>query len=163
MLPYEFAKLRVSADKEAACHAVFDEAHAKWMLEGREAINDSQLTVLCVETYFGEVCNGGLEQNLWNESGRIASLGPDALRRVGLPLYAEILTEALARCKNVPQGDRFGIMEDYFEPPESEDDDGPLRDLELRFFELYHANEAEFRGKLFQFILDNETAFVAIN
>jgi len=163
MLPYDFAKIRNCADKERACHAVFDEAHTKWTFEGRDAINESQLTVMCVETYFGEVCNGGLDQYLFNESGRNASFGPEALRRVGLPKYAEILEEALARCTNTPAKNDLGIMEDFFEPPGSDDgddDDGPLGDLDNRFFELYFANKSEFRENLFRYILDNEADFV---
>jgi hypothetical protein len=165
MLPYDFAKIRDGTDKEAACHAVFDEAHTKWTFEGRDAINESQFTVMCVETYFGEVCNGGLVQYLFNESGRSASFGPEALRRIGLPKYAEILEDALARCTNAPEENEFGVMEDFFEPPESDDDDdddGPLGDLDERFFELYFANKTEFRDKLFQYILDNEDDFVSV-
>ena len=165
MLPYDFAKIRISTNKEAACHAVFDEAHIKWIFAGRNAINDSQLTVLCVETFFGEVCNGGLDQYLGNESGRNASFGSEALRRVGLPKYAEILEDALTRCTNTPLENEFGIMEDFFEPSESDgngDDDGPLGDLDNRFAELYFANKTEFRDKLFQFILDNEDDFVSV-
>jgi hypothetical protein len=166
MLPYDFFKIRDCGDKEAACHAVFDEAHSKWTVEGRGAINESQLTVMCVETFFGEVCNGGLDQYLFNESGRNASFGPAALRRVGLPNYAEILEEALARCTNTPEENEFGIMEDFFEPTESDDsdddDDDPLGDLDDRYFELYFANKTEFRDKLFQYIVDNEDDFVAV-
>lgn len=160
MLPQEFAKIRNATNKEAACHAVFDEAHNKWTYEGRGAINESQLAVMCVETFFGEVCNGGLEQYLFNESGRTAGFGPEALRRVGLTPYAEILDEALARCVNLPKENEFGVMEDFFEPPELEDDSSVLNDLDNRFFELYLADKADFRNKLFQYILDNETDFV---
>ena len=163
MLPYDFAKIRECPDKEAACHAVFDEAHTKWTFEGRNAINESQLTVMCVETYFGEVCNGGLDQYLFNESGRNASFGPEALRRVHLPKYAAILEEALNRCTNTPEENEFGIMEDFFEPPDSDDDDdGPLGDLDQRFFKLYFANKTEFRDKLFQYIVDNEPDFLSV-
>jgi Domain of unknown function (DUF4375) len=164
MLPYDFAKLRDCPDKEAACHAVFYEAHNKWSFEGRREINESQLTVLCVETFFGEVCNGGLDQYLWNSSGRIASFGPDALRRVGLPDYSGILEEALRRCANSLKENEFGEREDFFEPPawDDDDDDGPLEDLDDRFFDLYNANKTEFREKLFRFIMDNEPDFVSV-
>jgi hypothetical protein len=163
MLPYDFAKIRECPDKEAACHAVVDEAHTKWTFEGRDAINESQLTVICVETFFGEVCNGGLSQYLFNESGRIASFGPEALRRVGLPQYAAILGDALQLCANAPEENEFGILEDYFEPPESDDDsDGPLDDLDHRFFELYSADKSEFRDKLFRYIVEHETDFVSV-
>jgi hypothetical protein len=162
MLPYDFAKIRGCTDQEAACRAVFEEAHTKWSFAGRDAINKSQLTVMCVETYFGEVCNGGLDQYLFNESGRNASFGPESLRRVSLPRYAEILEEALARCTNAPERNEFGITEDFFEPPESADDDAPLGDLDDRFFKLYFENETEFRDKLYKYILGNEGDFVSI-
>ena len=80
MLPYDFARLQDTPDQEALCHAVFDEANTKWQFEGRHAINAEQVTVICVETFFGEVLNGGFDQYLWNSSGRLASFGPAALR-----------------------------------------------------------------------------------
>jgi hypothetical protein len=162
MLPYDFANHMNSSNKEVACHAVFDEIHTKWTFEGRDALNEAQLTVLCVETFFGEVCNGGFEQYLFNEAGRNASLGPAALRRVGLPDYAELLEQVLARCVNKPEKNDFGISEDFFESPEFDEDkeNEPLEDLEERFFEIYSANKAEFREKLFDYIVTNETAFV---
>src|SRR5262245_27439751 len=121
MLPFDFAKLRDCEDMERVCHAVFNEAHDKWSEEGRESINTSQLTVLCVETFFGEVCNGGLPQFLSNESGRNASFAPNALRRVGLAAYAVILEEALKRCMNSPEENEFGELEDFFGPPDDDD------------------------------------------
>lgn len=163
MLPHDFAKIRGCTDQEAACRAVFEEAHTKWSFEGRAAINRSQLTVMCVETFFGEVCNGGLDQYLCNESGRNASFGPEALRSVSLPRYAKILEEALARCTNAPEQNEFGITEDFFEPPESTGNDAPLSDLDDRFFKLYFENETAFRDKLFKYILRNEADFVSIS
>jgi hypothetical protein len=164
MLSYDFARLRDTPDKEALCHAVFDEAHSKWTLDGLTALNLEQITVICVETFFGEVLNGGLEQFLSNESGRLASHGPAALRRVGLPEYGDILEQVLARCTNTPAVNDHGIQEDFFESPEHDDDDAadPLQDLDDRFFEFYFANKLEFREKLFEYIVANEAAFVAV-
>jgi hypothetical protein len=163
MLPYEFAELRTRADEQAACHAIFDEAHTSWSYTGRGSINSSQLTVMCVETFFGEVLNGGIEQYLTNESGRNASFGPDALRRVGLSAYAAILDEALKSCINTPEENDFGDVEDFYEPPPACDDDAddPFGDFDHRIYELYNANPAKFREKLFQFIMENEDDFVS--
>lgn len=166
MLPYDFARLRDTPDKEALCHAVFDETHTKWTFAGLAALNAEQMTVMCVETFFGEVLNGGLEQYLSNESGRLASHGPAALRRVGLPEYGDILEQVLARCTNKPAVNDHGIPEDFFEVPEHDDDvddtADPLQDLDDRFFEFYFANKLEYREKLFEYIVANEAAFVAV-
>jgi len=98
MSPYEFNQIISNADTEAATHEVFDQAYMKWITHGSEVLTEGEITVYCVETTFGEVCNGGLDQYLTNESGAFAEQCPDALVRVGLPRYAEIVKELLSRC-----------------------------------------------------------------
>jgi hypothetical protein len=62
----EFAALSVESDREGACHAVFDKAHWKWTIHGIEQLTVGERTVIAVETFFGECCNGGLYQYLTN-------------------------------------------------------------------------------------------------
>src|SRR5688572_29242303 len=65
----DFIALGSEPDLERACHVVFDKAHWKWTVMGREALSLGEVTVIAVETFFGETCNGGLTQYLGNESG----------------------------------------------------------------------------------------------
>jgi hypothetical protein len=145
---------------EAACHPVFDEATKRLAVAGRGALTEGQITVVCVETFFGEVCNGGLQQYLINQSPT-ASACANALRRVGLAAYAEIIEQTLQICTNRPALNEFGELEDDFWLPDFEtDDDFPLKELDTRFFEFYFAEEDEFRRHLFQYVIDHESEFV---
>lgn len=162
MTPYDFSRLMSSEDSEAICHGVFDQAHDKWTQDGRAALTEGELTVLCVEAFFGETLNGGLEQYLFNESGLLAQFGCASLRRVELDKYAVILNKTLARCTTTTEED-----EDYadkivtrHEPPETDDEDGPFSDLEEEFFALYFADKEEFRRHLESYIRNNEDQFV---
>jgi hypothetical protein len=96
MNPYEFSKLCASTDKEAPIGVLFDEAHDIWDEEGRDALTEGQITVLAVETFFGEILNGGFYQYFFNQSGGLAAFAPAALRRVGLGSYAPVLETFLA-------------------------------------------------------------------
>jgi hypothetical protein len=141
---------------------MFQRAHDCWMESGRRSLSEGQVTVLCAETFFGETCNGGIEQYLFNESGRIASDCAESLRRVGLPKYAAIVEEAIGRCVNEPEENDHGESEDYFDCPDdgSDNDDSPLEDLNERFFAMYFEDKQEFREKLYRYIVDHPQQFV---
>jgi hypothetical protein len=163
MTPYDFNLLCSNKDTEAACHAVFDQAHDKWTEHGRASLTEGEITVLCVETFFGETCNGGLFQYLWNESGMLAQYASAALRRVGLEKYAAIADQTLARCVVTTEEDEDHpdkIITRHELPGEVNDDDEPFADLEGMFFALYFADKQEFRRKMLAYILSNESQFV---
>jgi hypothetical protein len=160
MTPETFKRLRDTQDEELLSHVVCAEADDAFFSKGLRAVKASQLTVLCVETFFGEVCNGGLMQFIDNQS-RIARFAPEALDTVGLLTYSPLLREALGRCTNSPEENDFGELQDVWECPDSEHHDGPFHDLDERFFELYFAEKAEFRHKLFAYLISHEAEFVA--
>jgi hypothetical protein len=58
--PVDFANLRLDSNLERVCHVVVDEANHLRLETGIEALSVGQLTAICVEKFFGEVCNGGL-------------------------------------------------------------------------------------------------------
>src|SRR5262245_11019714 len=60
----EFAALAIDLDQERTCHVVFDKAHWKWTVHGLEQLTIGERTVIAVETFFGECCNGGFLQYL---------------------------------------------------------------------------------------------------
>src|SRR5262245_33922783 len=95
MTTAEFSKIKAASDKEAACHYIFNEASDIWPLGQPDTLTEGQITVICVETFFGEACNGGIVQYFDNIAGEWAFRGVDSLQRAGLPAYADILKRAL--------------------------------------------------------------------
>ena len=154
--------VRRNGDREAAVHTVTSDASRKWREHGKASLTEGQITVLCVEWFFGEVCNGGIDQYLFNQSGRMASEGPGALERVQLHEYANILRSALSRCDNHPDNSEndFGEREDYYSPDPELLGVHALDDLDRAFFTLYHSNQREFRDRLYEYILAHEEDFV---
>ena len=164
MTPFDFSQICNGSDIEAATHRVFDQAYVKWINEGPEALTIGELTVYCVETTFGEVCNGGIGQYLDNESGQLAKYCPPALQRVGLIYYARLMHEAIQRCQcAIVEGamyDNNAPRSPWIEwTPVTGNEDDLFDDLEKRFFELYFADKEEFRRKLFQYITEHESEF----
>ena len=158
---YDFQEVRDATDIESATHAIFDEAHEKWSDEGRESLSAGQLTVLAVETYFGEVLNGGFWQYFSNESGGLANVAATARREVGLGEYATVLESFLAL---FPQGYVLEDADDRAEQLDAIDeqhDEDFIEQLEEPFWELYQKNKDEFRQKLFSYIVANETEFLS--
>lgn len=165
MTPYDFAQVRASKGIEAATHRVFDEVYAKWITNGTSSLTVGELTAYCVETVFGEICNGGIAQYFDNESGQLAVHAPDALQRAGLPQYAAILAAALSKCEQIDVSDDLDSNDPrspFIEwnlrsgTPES-----AIEDLESQFFSLYFADKTEFRRKLFEYIVNHEEEFVS--
>jgi hypothetical protein len=157
MSPFDFSKLTSDTNLERVCHRVCDEAHSILDDRGAGALTTGQLTAICVETFFGEVCNGGIDQYLDNPSGQTAEFGPDSLRRVGLPHYADILEMALSRCERLED-----MIDDWDGQPYrwiGWNRADSLEDLDKRFFALYFADRLEFRRKLHCYIVSNELEF----
>jgi len=157
--PAEFEKVRTAADVEAACHFIFDKAHWKWTEHGDAALTTGERTVIAVETFFGETCNGGLLQFLLNESGAFARDLPGSLMRVGLTGYVPLALE-LNRLFPAPvshdpneRGDQVDALDDG---------DDVLAALSDRFFGLYNQQDAKgFRGRLIEYIRANPGEFVS--
>src|SRR5687768_678163 len=92
---YDFAQLCTSTNKEEAIGVLFDEAQERWDESGLDSLTEGQITLLAVELFFGEVLNGGFYQYFSNQSGSLTVVAPNALRRVRLDPYAEILEDFL--------------------------------------------------------------------
>jgi hypothetical protein len=160
MNPDDFQQVRDATDLERATHAVFDEAYGVWTGEGRESLTEGQLTVLAVETYFGEVLNGGFFQYFFNQSGALANLAPAALRRVGLNEYAIVLESFLVLFPNATVSEEATSRHQQISRLDEEHGEQFLEQLEQRFWDTYQ-NEDEFRQKLFNYIVANEAEFVS--
>ncbi len=161
MTASEFARVRNATNKEAACHWVCDRADDILNSSSPDSISKSLLSVVCVETFFGEVCNGGFVQWLDNNHGRIAHRCPAALRRVGLPQYAELAAQALRVHHPGPMPESIAAWEPALERIRDVHDSDDYASLETTFFEHYHANREEFRNRLFDYIVTHESEFMS--
>jgi hypothetical protein len=160
MNSYDFQQVRNATDLERATHAVFDEAYDAWTDEGRELLTEGQLTVLAVETYFGEVLNGGFWQYFSNQSGALANFAPAALRRVGLNKYADVLDSFLVLFPKGTVSEDATTRHEQITGLDEQYGEEYLEQLERPFWDLYD-NADEFRQKLFDYIVANEAEFVS--
>ncbi len=149
----------------AVCESVFEEAHTKWSHEGPSALTVGERTVICVMTFFGEMCNGGLETYLGNESGLLAEYGVESLRLIGLDRYADLLEKVFPHCVKTSEGAHGDEMATRYEIPEDESECDVLQKLEKKFFQLYtkkafSERRAEYERPLASYIRNNEDQFV---
>lgn len=150
--------IRQARSPEAACHLFFDATEDAFYCGNPDDITGWIRDVLCVETYFGAMCDGGVFTWFeWNH-GRLAHLVPDALRAVGLPEFAPGAEKALA--VHFPPPYPATIQEwceaiEHIRDAQLEDDfDESVYDAaEKEFFALYHADNAHFRTKLHAYVL----------
>lgn len=173
--------IRTSPDLEAVCSFLFDRIHSKWTFLGESYLSVGERTVLAVETFFGETCNGGINQYLVNEGGEFAQELPEALARCGLAEYARIATdlrnlfngeiprEASARWSRVSGIESRTLRRlSNGQPPDpeagsTEIPDSLLKELDDRFFELYlPGNGDDFRLRLTTYIRENLSEFTKV-
>jgi hypothetical protein len=167
MTPGEFDRLAENPDLEVLCLAVHDETGDMEAEVGSDALTRPQLTVYCVEVFFGLTCNGGFE-SLFNGAYRwTVPHAVEALRRVGLDQYASTLEAAIAHLfpEGVPSDkdvydDAVESIYDAFEESELADRfEDPFEVHEGPFWARYSADEAEFRQKLHAYIVTNRDGF----
>lgn len=163
-----FDELKDSDNFEALAHAVCEEAQDGiarsdlGQLTGFK-ITEEQLTVVAVETFFGEVENGGFDQYFCNQGFRITPYAEASLRRVGLDKYVDIMAKA---AKVWPKGviptSESEYEADYETACESADE--PWGDCDRAVYALMFAEEAkgeyEFRVKLHAYIIARRQQFV---
>ncbi len=162
----QFERAKSSPDKGVLVHLVCNEADALFYSDNPDGLSTAQCTVLSVETFFGAVCDGGMAAWFDLDHGQLAHRCPEALRRVGLEEYAALAEETL----------RFHHAEALpttcagWEPHlhrirgrhEEEDPAEVYTAFDTRFFALFQGNPAEFRERLFGYIVEHESEFVAL-
>jgi len=133
---------------ELVCEKYFDAAHRKWGALGSFALSKKEKYVLAVETFYGEVMNGGLRQFVDNESGAFAGWAAEAFEAIGIPAYAAILRTLMSLFAQgvIPEdpGERAKQVEAI--------DGERLEALEQLFWDRYSTNKTEIRRSLFQFV-----------
>jgi hypothetical protein len=134
--------------KENFCAHFFNAAHNQWMARGSSSLSDKQKHSLAVETFHGEVCNGGLMQYLTNESGAFANWAADGFDAIGIPQYADIMrkVQALFHGGVIPEDTDviFDLLDTLSEKV--------LEGIEQPFWDRYFSNEKEIPDKLYKYL-----------
>jgi hypothetical protein len=135
-------------EMEIFCERYFDAAQDKWYRVGASGLSDKEKHALAVETFEGEVCNGGLLQYLGNESGAFANWAVDAFEAIEIPEYASVMREV----KNLfPHGVIPEDPDERWDQVEAIDKDA-LEAVERPFWTRYRTDEKEIRRKLFKYL-----------
>ncbi|WP_397385635.1 DUF4375 domain-containing protein [Prosthecobacter sp.] len=152
--------IRQAQSPEAACHLVCDVADDAFFSGNPDDITGWIRDVLCVETYFGAMCDGGVVTWFDWDHGRLAHLVPDALRAVGLPEFAPGAEKALAVHFPPPYPATIQEWSETIEKirdAQLEDDfhKSVYDAIEQEFFALYFADKTSFRTKLHGYVLEH--------
>ena len=152
--------IRQAPTPEAACHIVCDAADDAFFSGDPDQITGWIRDVLCVETYFGAMCDGGLVTWFDWDHGRLAHMVPDALRAAGLPEFAPSAEKALAVHFPPPYPDTIQAWGEAIEKIrdaqlEDEFDKSVYEAFEDEFFALYHADPKHFRNRLGAYVLEH--------
>lgn len=127
----------------------FDAAYDVWIERGPNALTEKEKAVLSIETFFGEITNGGIVQFLSNESHAFAGWAAKSLRTVGLTEYVHVMTqiEALFPDNQIPSDwdACWAVL--------AELDDDTLHEIEQPFWNRYRSNESEFQTKLHGYLV----------
>jgi len=150
--------IRQARSPEAACHVVYHATDDAFYLGEPDDISGWIRDVLCVETFFGAMCDGGVDTWFDWDHGRLAHLVPDALRAVGLPEFASCADKALAIHFAPPYPSTVHGWDEAIEQIrdaqlEDDFDEAAYDEIEKEFFALYHADSTHFRTKLYSYIL----------
>lgn len=133
---------------EIVCHQYFDVAHDKWTEFGSSDLSEKEKFVLAVETFYGEVTNGGLLQFLGNESGAFAGWAVDAFEAVGIPTYADVMRNVTSLFLHglIPEdpGERWAVVKAI--------DEKRIKAIEQSFWDRYFTDKKEIRRKLFEYL-----------
>ena len=130
------------------CEDFCEAAHAKWTNQGSSNLSDKERHSLAIETFHGEVCNGGLLQYLGNESGAFAQWADDAFDAIGIPVYATVIRKVKELFPNgqIPEdsNERWDLVEAI--------DDDQLEEIEEPFWERYHDHKNEIRELMYAYL-----------
>jgi len=137
---------------ERVCHACFNAAHDKWSDQGAAALSEKEKHVLSVETFYGQVLNGGLRQYLGNESNAFANWATEGFDRIGIPEYAAVMRQV---CSLFPNDHIPEDNEECWNVVMGLDSD-VLEKIEDGFWSRFNAAaEDEIRRKLYAYIMDH--------
>ncbi len=151
------AAIRDKLTAEQACHLICEVCDDTFYFGSVQDITGWIRDVLCVETFFGAMCDGGVRT--WFDwcHARLAPFVPIALRAVGLPEFEIHADRALALHVQPPYpitvADWDPILERIRDAQLEEDFSAEYDVIEADFFALYLSNRSHFRNALYSYIL----------
>ena len=151
------AAIRDRLTAEQACHLIYEVCDDTFYFGTADDITGWIRDVLCVETFFGAMCDGGV--TTWFDwcHARLAPFAPSALRAVGLPDFADHADRALAVHVQPPYPNTVAewdpTLERIRDSQLDEDFSAEYDAIETDFFALYHANPSHFRTTLHAYVL----------
>ena len=159
--PEKFSTLLKTGDKELVCHSICDVAEDIFYDQGPDAIPAPLKTVFAVETFHGQVRNGGLEQYLTNGHESLAVYTVTALEKVGLELPAKVLRSVLELFpEEIKESKEPNYLDFLDEIEEQKGSEFIEETIEQEFWDWFHDGNSEvIRNKLYDWIVSNETRF----
>lgn len=155
-------KVIATGDKELVSHTLCDVADDIFYKDGAAAVPSTLRTIVSVETFFGEVTNGGIIQFLGNDHGAFAPYVVDALATVGLPEASEVMRRVLAPFPNEMSESKAPDYIEALEVIEESHGEDFLDEIEKDFWAWYHdGNRKTIRDRLHDWIVANEAAIAA--
>jgi hypothetical protein len=151
------AAIRDRLTAEQASHLIYDACDDTFYFGSVDDIAGWIRDVLCVETFFGAMCDGGV--TTWFDwcHARLAPFVPRALRAVGLPDVAVHADRAMAIHVQQPYPATVAewdpVLERIRKSQIDEDFSAEYDAIEMDFFALYHTDRSDFRTKLHAYIL----------
>lgn len=151
------AAIRDKLTAEKACHLICEVCDDTFYFGSVEDISGWIRDVLCVETFFGAMCDGGV--TTWFDwcHARLAPFVPIALRAVGLPVFACCADRALIVHIQLPYPTTVAewdpVLGRIRDSQLDEDFSVEYDAIERDFFALYNADPTHFRTTLHAYVL----------
>lgn len=151
------AAIRDKLSAEQACHLIYEVCDDTFYFGSVEDITGWIRDVLCVETFFGAMCDGGV--TTWFDwcHARLAPFVPGALRTVGLLEFAGHADRALAVHVQPPYPATVAewdpVLENIRDSQLDDDFSAQYDAIETDFFALYHSDRSHFRKVLHAYVL----------
>lgn len=133
---------------EKVCHDFFAAAHTKWTQRGAGSLSPKERHVLAVETFVGEMANGGLPQYLGNESRAFANWASEGFERIRISELSELMVKVQALFPNSQIPAEYDacwkVVKDL--------DGQVLQEIESGFWRRWRQDKTEIRKKLHAYI-----------
>lgn len=152
----ELDNMIISKPADFVIEALFDPACDKVNFRPDEMTEGDEI-VYTVWTFLGEVCNGGIQQYLGNQSGDWAHRCGPSLRKIGASHYAEIIEAALNRFTTKGSLPRAAWEDELYAFWKTSQD--PHKEFDDRFYSYYFKNKQELEGLLYAYICANRDVF----
>ena len=165
MTKEQFDRAKACPDQGVLIHLICNQADDAFYSEDPDALAGARRTVLCAETFYSSICDGGLAAWFDMDHGQLAHCGPKSLRKIGLPEYAELAERALRLHHDAELPETVLAWTPHLtrvrQQHGEEDHSERYEPLEAEFFALCHDHPGAFRRHLYDFIVRHEDELLA--